>query len=275
MVPCRPVVVGSGTSRALPGATALSGGGTPARASSRRPGAVAGVDLDDDGRGVDQVTQPGRQLPDQVDGIEATGEGRRYVQQPAGLLGRGPGALVFGCRGRRRLGGGSWSPGEGEPHRVPAVGLVPGAPGRGQPRDEGQAATVGGGPPVALPRLGQVQLQRARAAVGDGHGDLVVVGHHRQVERGAGVQHGVLAQLAGQQHDVVDDVRHVAAVPGGTAVRRLGQRVVDHPPNASDRPDVGRKPHPPLESNGHACSLPARRCGVRRAGLAVSAVGLD
>jgi hypothetical protein len=29
------------------------------------------------------------------------------------------------------------------------------------------------------------------------------------------------------------------------------------PPNASDRLDVGRKSHPPLESNGHACSLPA------------------
>ena len=126
------------------------------------PGAVATVDLDDDGRRVDQITQPSRQFPDQVDGIEATGQGRRHVQQPAGLLGRGPGALVFGCRGRRRLGGGSRSPGDGEPHRVLAVGAVPGAPGRGQLRDEGQTAAVGGRPAVARPRLGQVQLQRAR-----------------------------------------------------------------------------------------------------------------
>ena len=69
----------------------------------------------------------------------------------------------------------------------------------------GQAAAVRGGPPVAPARLGQVQLQRTRAAVGDGHGDLVVVGRDGQVERGAGVQHGVLAQLAGQQHHVVDE----------------------------------------------------------------------
>ncbi len=31
--------------------------------------------------------------------------------------------------------------------------------------------------------------------------------------------------------------------------------VTDRGPGAPDRPDVGRKPHPPLESKGHWCSL--------------------
>ena len=102
MVPCRPVVVGSGTSSVLLDAPTRRTGDTGARELAA-PGAVAGIDLDDDGRGVDQVAQPGRQLADQFDGMEAARQGRRHVHQPAGLLGRGPAARVFGCRRRRGL----------------------------------------------------------------------------------------------------------------------------------------------------------------------------
>ena len=147
--------------------------------------------------------------------------------------------------------------GQREPDHVPAVGLVPGAPRGREPRDQAQPATVGGGPPVAGARLGEVQLQRPGAAVGDGHGDLGASASTRELELGAGMQHGVLAQLAGQQHRGVGE--------SGSAARRPRRpAVLQHAPRLAGGPGVGRQPDPPLERTGTACSLHGARRDARR-----------
>ena len=116
-------------------------------------------------------------------------------------------ARASGGAGGAGVGRGPVLAGEREPDDVPAVGLVAGAPRRGQPLHERQAAPVAGGAPVALAGLGEVQLQRPGAAVGDGDGDLGVGDGEGHLELGAGVQHGVLAQLAGEQHGGVDEIQ--------------------------------------------------------------------
>jgi hypothetical protein len=56
-------------------------------------------------------------------------------------------------------------------------------------------------------------------------------------------------------------------------VPHLGQHVVNNPSDTSDGSDVGREAHPPLESNGHDCSLAVGASMLGRPAL--PAVGLD
>ena len=128
----------------------------------------------------------------------------------------------------------------------------------GQPLHQGQPAAVGGRAAVARSGLGQVQLQRARAAVGDGHRDLGLGHRHGQLELGAGVQHGVLAQLAGQQHRGVGQVTVGRASVGSGRASSSSSASCSIRRAATGGSGVRRQPDPPLELNGHGCSLHRR-----------------
>jgi hypothetical protein len=193
--------------------------------------AVAFVDDYGDGMHVEHVAQASNELFDELDGLQPVDETRRDVQEPPRLLRADPPRRLVG----QRLGGGRGHGGrarEREPDRVPSIGVVTRAPGRGQAGHEAQPSAVARRPAVPMPRLGQGGLQRARPAVGDGDGDRGVVDFEAHLELGARVQHGVLGEFAGQEDgalghlrvQVGDPVQHVlehaARLPGGTRVWR-------------------------------------------------------
>lgn len=68
---------------------------------------------------------------------------------------------------------------------------------------------------VALAGLGEVQLEGARPAVGDGDGEVGLGDRQGHLELGARVQDGVLAQLARQQNGGIDEVGVDGGVDGG------------------------------------------------------------
>ena len=210
----------------------------PARGSGTGElgGAPAVALVDDHGHGahVEHVAQAPHELLDQLKGLEAVREARGHVQQPPGLLGADPARRPVRRRGRGGLvlGGGAR---EREPDRVPTVGVVAGAPGGGEARDEAQPAAVGRGPAVPAPGLGEVRFEGTGTAVGDGDGERGLVDLDAQLELGARVQHGVLGELAGQEHrgvgdfgvEVTDGVEHLLQHPAGLPADRAsgGSRI--------------------------------------------------
>ena len=187
------------------------------------------------------------------------------MQQPPGLLGADPARRPVRRRGRGGLGFGGGAR-EREPDRVPTVGVVAGAPGRGEARDEAQPAAVGRGPAVPAPGLGEVRFEGAGTAVGDGDGERDLVDVDAQLELGARVQHGVLGELAGQEHGGVGDF----GVEAADGVEHLLQ----HPAGLPGRPRVGRQPDPPLQQGRHGCSVPgAARSRLRCLPGAAGAAG--
>lgn len=233
------------------------------------PPAVALIDDHGHGAHVEHVPQAPHELLHQLQGLEAVREARGHVQQPPGLLGADPARRPVRRRGR----GGLWFGGgarEREPDRVPTVGVVVGAPGGGEARDEAQPAAVGRGPAVPAPGLGEVRFEGAGTAVGDGDGERDLVDVDAQLELGARVQHGVLGELAGQEHRGVGDF----GVEAADGVEHLLQ----HPAGLPRRPRVGWQTDPPMQQGRHGCSVPgaarsrlrclppARRGGGHRAG---------
>ncbi|GAA1258298.1 hypothetical protein GCM10009609_21660 [Pseudonocardia aurantiaca] len=59
------------------------------------------------------------------------------------------------------------------------------------------------------------------------------------------MEHGVLAELAGEQDDGVDEVIGVPGLP------QLAERLMEHAPCSTGGSGVRRQPGPPLELNGH------------------------
>jgi HAMP domain-containing protein len=128
----------------------------------------------------------------------------------------------------------------------------------------------GRGPAVPAPGLGEVRFEGAGTAVGDGDGERGLVDVDAQLELGARVQHGVLGELAGQEHRGVGDF----GVEAADGVEHLLQ----HPAGLPGRPRVGWQTDPPMQQGRHGCSVPgaarsrlrclppARRGGGHRAG---------
>ena len=208
-------------------------------AASRRPASSAGRCSS---RRTRSDGRPGTTGPASASGgsVGRAGRAATAAGADAGVDAVGPVAGPVGGRPGRH----------GEPGPVGAVLLVAGPPGRREPRQQRQPAAVRGGAAVAAARLGQVLLQRPGTAVAHRDDDLGVVDAQRDLELGARVQHGVLAELAREQHD---------GVRGGVASRlgqtRLVERRHQHAPRQAGRPRVGRQPDSALQGHGHPASL--------------------
>ena len=129
--------------------------------------------------------------------------------------------------------------------------VVAGAPRRRQPLDHQQAPAVAGRTPVPAPGLGEVQLQRPGAAVADADDDLRLARPsarpRTRCPRAAPRSRRARSRAARPCRPVVG--------PG------VLERVLEHATGPAGGAGIGRQPHPPLELNGHVCSLPCRPDG--------------
>jgi hypothetical protein len=121
---------------------------------------------------------------------------------------------------------------------------------------------MGGGPTEPGAGLGQVELQRPGAVVGDPDQHLIGGNAQIDLELGARVQRRVVTQLAGQQQYRVHEVVLAGLVQAG-----LGHGAAQHGTRPPRGRGVGWKPELLLQPNWHASSLPTpRRDGAAEAG---------